>query len=490
MLQHKDINNLNEIKDFFTQGEKVSDTILDFYRNFFDMHLTQQINSIKKRGYKGHDILLTLLLLPFHAVSSIRALFVSGTEKLTDAEKDVYYRFKNRSNIDWRNLLSRITKRYDNLTKEKGDSSTNERPKCFIADDTTLEKTGKKIEYIGRVYNHVKQRMVLGFKMLLLGYWDGKSFIPLDHSLHNERGKNKKRPFGLSKKELRQRYQKNREQKSAGSKRIKELGESKIANTVKMIKRAVKNGFVAQYVLTDKWFMSERFIKDIRKIKNGLLHILGMCKMDKRKYVYDGKEYGAKQLLQMTKHCKKRSKKINAYYIELPVCYKGISLKLFFSRYSKRGKWQLLVTTDLNLTYNKAIEIYNIRWSIEVFFKEAKQYLNLGKSESNDFDAQIADATISMIQYIVLGFYKRFLSYETTGELFRESRQQLIELTIVNRIWVLFVELQLQIVELFEIEIDELYRKMLGDANYEKILVTLLKSIKEQTNENALNNAA
>ena len=308
--------------------------------------------------------------------------------------------------------------------------------------------------------------------------------------MHNERGKNKKRPFGLSKKELRQRYQKNREQKSAGSKRIKELGESKIANTVKMIKRAVKNGFVAQYVLTDKWFMSERFIKDIRKIKNGLLHILGMCKMDKRKYVYGGKEYGAKQLLQMTKHRKKRSKKINAYYIELPVCYKGISLKLFFSRYSKRGKWQLLVTTDLNLTYNKAIEIYNIRWSIEVFFKEAKQLLNLGKSESNDFDAQIADATISIIQYIVLGFYKRFLSYETTGELFRESRQQLIELTIVNRIWVLFVELQLQIVELFEIEIDELYRKMLGDANYEKILVTLLKSIKEQTSENALNNAA
>jgi len=490
MLQHKDIKNLNEIKDFFTQGEKVSDTILDFYRNFFDMHLTQQINSIKKRGYKGHDILLTLLLLPFHAVSSIRALFVSGIEKLTDAEKDVYYRFKNRPDINWRNLLSRITKRYDKLTKEKGDSSTNEKPKCFIADDTTLEKTGKKIEYIGRVYDHVKQRMVLGFKMLLSGYWDGKSIIPLDHSFHNERGKNKKRPFGLSKKELRQRYQKNREPKSAGSKRIKELGESKIANTVKMIKRAVRNGFVAQYVLTDKWFMSGRFIKDIRKIKSGLIHILGMCKMDKRKYVYGGKEYGAKQLLQMTKHRMKRSKKINAYYIELPVCYKGISLKLFFSRYSKRGKWQLLVTTDLNLTYNKAIEIYNIRWSIEVFFKEAKQYLNLGKSESNDFDAQIADATISMIQYIVLGFYKRFLSYETTGELFRESRQQLIELTIVNRIRVLFVELQLQIVELFEIEIDELYRKMLGDANYEKIPVTLLKSIKEQTNENALNNAA
>ncbi|MGP8322332.1 MAG: IS4 family transposase [Methanosarcinaceae archaeon] len=490
MLQHKDIKNLNEIKDFFTQSEKVSDTILDFYRNFFDMHLTRQINSLKKRGYKGHDILLTLLLLPFHAVSSIRALFISGTEKLTDAEKDVYYRFKNRSDINWRNLHIKISKRFDKLTKQRGDSSINERPKCFIADDTTLEKSGKKIEHIGRVYDHVKQRMVLGFKMLLLGYWDGKSFIPLDQSFHNEKGKNKKRPFGLSGKELKQRYQKKREPNSAGSKRIKELTESKITNTVKMIKRAVRNGFSAQYVLTDKWFMSERFIKDIRKIKGGLLHILGMCKMDKRKYLYDGKEYSAKQLLQMTKHRRKRSKKINAWYIELIVSYKGIRLKLFFSRYSKRGKWQLLVTSNLNLTYNKAIEIYNIRWSIEVFFKEAKQYLNLGKSESNDFDAQITDATISMIQYIVLGFYKRFLAYETTGELFRESRKQLLELTIVNRIWVLFVELQLQLIELFEIEIDELYGKMLNDAKYEKILITLLKTIKQQTSDNTFNNAA
>ncbi len=94
--------------------------------------------------------------------------------------------------------------------------------------------------------------------------------------------------------------------------------------------------------------------------------------------------------------------------------------------------------------------------------------MNLGKSEPEDFDAQISDVTISMIQYIVLGFYKRFQSYETTGESFRESQKQLIELTIVNRIRVLFVELELQIVELFEIEIDELYEKMLGGTNYEK----------------------
>ena len=488
MLQHQDIKNLGEIKDFSIEGEKAADTILDFYRNFFDIHLKGQINSIKKRGYKGYDILLTLLLLPFYRVASVRALFISGIEKMSGAEKDVYYRFKNRPDINWRSLLVKLSRRFDKLTKEKGDCPDG--PKCFIADDTTLKKSGRKIEFIGKVYDHAKRQMVLGFKLLLLGYWDGKTFIPLDCSLHNEKGKNKNLPFGLTKKETRQRYKKKRNPKDAVSKRAKELRQSKIENTVLMIKRAVKNGFRAQYVLTDKWFMGESFIKDIRKIKNGLLHVLGLCKMDKRKYVYEGKEYSAKQLLQRVKHLKKRSKKINAYYIEILVSYKGVRLKLFFSRYSKRGNWQLLVTTDLKLAYNKAIEIYNIRWGIEVFFKEAKQYLGLGKGGANDFGAQIADATISMARYIVLVFYKRFLSYETTGDLFRESQQQLTRLTIERRLWALFVELQLHIAELFEIEIGTLYRKILSSSKYEKTVVALVQAMQGQANEDRAKDAA
>ncbi len=491
MLQDKYIKNLHEIKDLFTQGEKVSDTILDFHRYIFNTGSTQEINSIKKRGYHVRDILLELLLMPFFSVSSIRALILSGIDKITDAEKDVYYRFKNRSDIDWRKLHRNIAKRFVKLSEKRGESSSST-VKCFIVDDTTLEKSGKKIEYIGKVYDHVSQRMVLGFKILLFGYWDGKSFIPLDSSFHNEKGKNKKRPYGFSRKELSARYHKRRESWSCGSQRVRELTTSKISNTLKMIKRSVKNGFKADYVLVDKWFMGESFIKDIRKIKKGMLHIVGLCKMDKRKYVYNRKEYSAKQLLKLRKNYSKRSKKINARYIEIDVLYKGLKLKLFFSRYSRRGKWQLLVTTDLSLSYNKTVEIYNIRWSIEVYFKESKQYLNLGHSESNDFDGQIADATISMIQYIVLSINKRFSSYETMGELFRKSQKELIELTIANRIWKLFIILQQKMVELFEIEIDMdiLYRKMINDEKHGKILLLLLERMNEQSNEKSINNAA
>jgi hypothetical protein len=61
----------------------------------------------------------------------------------------------------------------------------------MVFDDTLLEKTGKCIEKVSRMFDHVTKCYVLGFKLLLMGYWDGVSFIPVDFSLHREVGTNK-----------------------------------------------------------------------------------------------------------------------------------------------------------------------------------------------------------------------------------------------------------------------------------------------------------
>lgn len=491
MLQIKDIKNLNEIKELFALGEKVTNILSDFYSDFFTTSVISNINAIKTKGVKGIDTFLPLLMLPFLGISTIKALYTSGLSNISTAEKDVYYRFRNRSNIDWRRIHYFFSKRFKNLALTKGENiDHNQLPRCFILDDSTVEKTGKKIEFIGKVYDHVKHIWFLGFKYLVLGYWDGKSFIAIDYSIHNEKGKNKKRPYGLKPKELKKRYSKKRNETSYGKKRELELSVSKIANSIQMIKRAVKNGFIAEYVLVDKWFMCEELIKAIRKIKKGAIHVLGMCKMDKRKYNYNGTAYSAPQLLSKVKSRKKRCRKINAWYIELYVDYKGVPTKLYFSRYSRRGKWQLVISTDLSLSYKKAIEIYNIRWGIEVFFKEAKQYLNFGKCSSNDFDAQIADATLCMIQFIILAFYKRFQSYETTGELFRASERELIELTLMKRIWLLFIEFHLKIVEILEIDINELYRKLFNDPQYEALIMNLIEIMRKTEGKEQLDNAA
>ncbi|MCF8380864.1 MAG: transposase [Bacteroidales bacterium] len=92
-----------------------------------------------------------------------------------------------------------------------------------------------------------------------------------------------------------------------------------------------------------------------------------------------------------------RCRKLKLYYKEALVDYNGVSIRMFFSRQGTNGKWRVFITTDTELSFIRMIEIYQIRWTVEVFFKEAKQLLGLGRCQSTDFDAQIADTTITMI---------------------------------------------------------------------------------------------
>ena len=88
------------------------------------------------------------------------------------------------------------------------------------------------------------------------------------------------------------------------------------------------------------------------------------------------------------------------------------------------------------------------------FFKEAKGLLGLGKCQSNDFDAQIVDATITMIQHILITLRYRYEQYDTISGLFSQIRESATRQRLNQRLWGLFVEL-LQIMETLFEGIDE-----------------------------------
>ena len=122
------------------------------------------------------------------------------------------------------------------------------------------------------------------------------------------------------------------------------------------------------------------------------------------------------------------------------------------------------------MSFSKAIEIYQIRWTIEVFFIEAKQHPYLGKSQSNNFNAQIADTTICMMQYILLALMKRFESFETIGGVFRDGKAALIELTLVERILQLFLQIVKELADLMEIDYETILQKLLHKDSSAKML--------------------
>jgi IS4 transposase len=143
------------------------------------------------------------------------------------------------------------------------------------------------------------------------------------------------------------------------------------------------------------------------------------------------------------KHSKKAKdcKKLHCKFYEAEVALKGIPVKLFFCKTAKRTKWHGLLTTNTALTFAEAFEIYATRWTIEVFFKECKQLLRLGKCESRHFEAQIAATTLCMLQYSMLSTVKRFEGYESPGGLFRQANAETVELTVRERIFLIIKEI-------------------------------------------------
>ena len=99
------------------------------------------------------------------------------------------------------------------------------------------------------------------------------------------------------------------------------------------------------------------------------------------------------------------------------------------------------------------IEVYNIRWSIEVFFKEAKQLLDLGKSQSTNFDVQVARTTITMIQYLLISLKYRVEAYETINGLFKDVKQDYIEYKLNERLMSVIIEILL-VLDFLGVEFD------------------------------------
>jgi len=470
MLRDKDIKNISELKKTFVLTHKKS----EFFTKFIDILKIGKFHSIffrvKQKGISSLLLIKILISFPFIDQKSVYGFTLSQWKQYAGFGKDVYYRLKNNSWINWRGFLTGVAKQVFNTMKLKGIAIGDNIStiKVFIFDDTTLTKKGYAIEGVSKVWNHVIHKSILGYQLLVMGLNDGAMFVPINFSLHREKGKNKKNIFGLKPKQYKKQYKKKRDKKSSGAERKKELDITKITSVVKMIKYAVQKGIKADYILTDSWFSCWEVIET--GLQNGLKFI-GMFSKAKTLFTYNNKKLTYKEIRQINKKQIKRSRRFKLYYIRTVVEWNGEKMVLYFTRRGKRGNWKTIISTDLKLNFNQTVEIYQMCWSIEVFFKECKQMLGLGKSQSNDFDAQIADTTIVMVQYIFLALRNRIDKYESLGKLFENTKADIIEYRLQERLIALLIAILDVVATLFEqLDEQEIMEKVINDEQaFEKI---------------------
>jgi len=468
------LNILNELSNILMQKEKADEGVLVFSKQFKIGHLLKPFSDVKKQGYSLMLILVSLILSRFGGMS-VYAAQKTGHLKMDD---NTIYRLMNNQLIDWKSILLCFAKQFLKCISSNCEVD-KKAVRCFVVDDTDIEKSGKTFEGISKIYSHKEHHYLFGFKLLLVCYWDGKSLIPCGLSLHRE---NKKNEYGLNKKQQKRQFSKKRSEEGHFQERYDELDADKLSTAIKMLKRCVQRGILGSYVLMDSWFVTDFMIKEIRKIRKGMLHVVGMCKLDKRQFEVDGKVRNSQTIIKMNEHNSSKVHSCNKYksrYFSVIANYKGMPVKLFYIKYKNAKDWTILLTTDLSLSFVKVMELYQIRWSIEVLNKECKQYLRLGKSQNTDFYGQIADASLTMITYTILTLYKRFEAYETLGALFRDTQKEMLEKTLCERIEIVILKILHDLLEILSIDIEQTLYLLTASDKASKEIIILLNAVNQ-----------
>ena len=455
----------SEIRNFFS--EKRSSVIMNAFT-----HLLENVNLDCRSlgGIKRDNCQLTklqvfqiLVLLPFFAIKGFSHYDSSVLNRMFGGKKDVLYSFASQDNINWRKIIYRITVWLVTKVIVRSDHKKSNLPRVLIADDTDLPKTGMHMESIGKIFSHVHQKCILGYKALMLCWSDARTQFVFDFSLHGEKGKVEGKEQGLTSGQRGQRYKRERDKDSHVAKRKEEYFMSKGAKLLEMVKTAIRYKMPFEYLLVDSWFTCTELVDFVCR-RHKKFHLLGMAKMGNTKYgTAQWGEMSAKAIINKLKATKKvrYSRRYRCHHAEIEVMLGKHSVKLFFCKRGKKETWKVLLTTDLSIGFIRAYEIYSMRWSIEVFFSDSKRILGLARCSSRDFSAQIAHVSLVIIRYNLLASIKRTYDYDTIGGLFGDMYLGVHELTVVEKIWAIIQEVIAVVAELIDADSDELIMQVI-----------------------------
>ena len=197
------IEKISELSKLLSVKNRMSDDLFHLFGKFGIGRLLSQLSLEKQDGVSASELILSLCL--FRIVGdSIHSICKHKIYELSNHGKNCFYRMMIRPSMDWRRLMNHFALRYMCLLRKYGEAPRPDTTTCFIIDDTVREKSGVRMEGVSRVFDHVKGKCVLGYKLLLCAFFDGKTTIPFDFSLHQKKGK--QGDCGLTKQQRRKAY--------------------------------------------------------------------------------------------------------------------------------------------------------------------------------------------------------------------------------------------------------------------------------------------
>jgi len=341
-------------------------------------------------------------------------------------KKDTYYRLLQNSSYNWRKLLSLSTLKILKLLHKVQDSKA---VKVFIIDDTVEGKTGKYVEGSrDALWSNKEKRNIRGVNVVSLNYSDGFSNFMLDFAI--SMGRYARVKFEEFTQEL--------DFRTMAYKRRLEIMDGKSQIAIDMVKRAIKSGIYADYLLVDSWYSKPVFIKEMNDLG---LRVISRIANNNKIWNFTGKEKTLNAIYETARKTAnekegKYGKKIRFKYFSVVVEHKNAGkLKIVFIKTS--DNLIPIVSTDLGINDEEIIEIYKRRWDIEQGYKELREHFGFGKEENRIYEALIARMTLSFFAYNIVSYINR-ISHEpkTIGGLFKDLECELYTLSIAMQAFI------------------------------------------------------
>ncbi len=434
------------------QNQTINPDKLGIFSDYFSkLKVGSMLNKsgiVKTKGASPLELFTIVFNLAF-----IGKNFFEGVvrNKKVDVGKDAVYNFLNSPTYSWRRFTILLTRRIYHIIKNLLDDSSEE---VLIFDDSTYDRSrSKKVELLSRVYDHSTHKFLKGFRLLTLGWSDGNSFLGIDFALLSS-AKKKKRYNEINP---------DIDKRTCGYQRRKEAITISTVHLEPMIKRAIKIGIRAKYLVMDSWFSMPSVISSLRQH----IHIICMLKdHPKWFYKYNGKKLRLSDLYGKLKKKRGKAKVKASVLVTLP---DGNNAKIIFVPCDKKRGWLALLSTDITIADNEIIRLYSKRWDIEVFFKMCKQHLKLVKEiQMRNYDGLIGHTSLVMARYNILSLFQRkSVDQRSFGDLFRACNEELANINFLDaltRIMQLAMAILRKAHKLSEKVINSMLNLIMGEA--------------------------
>jgi DDE superfamily endonuclease len=386
----------------------------------------------RKDGEPLSNVLCALLVWPLLTLKSIHC-FCAELGQILKGQASVLYDFLGREDIGWRGLSSQVSRR---VVRDNDIGPAAQR--AFVIDDSVKARSGRKVEGTSCHYDHTEGKTIKGHQVLQLGVAGEKGFVPLEAQIVMSQSNPVNKDKGF------------KDQRSSAARDMRRSWEQHKPELFRsMLERAVRAGVLAAYLVADAWFGCKEAIALALE-----LDLIGIFQMKRGNlaYQYQGRAYTATELYtkvqrRMRPANRKARFKTASLIVQMNLQTqqgqpaKWVKVRLVFSapvRATRADTWVIFLCTDPTLSDQKILEMYALRWSIEVYFKEIKQNLGFLKEQSGRYQVAYASVHLAALRYLLLFEAMLRSGRLTYGEIRDRQSGQIQMLTYATLLWQLF----------------------------------------------------